>query len=97
MTPETKRCTRCRRNKPASEFYRQADHADGLMSACKACQKRQRRERATDQTREHRLRYQHAWRTADRALRAAHPTEFAALLETHLAAQGLPVRSSEDH
>lgn len=37
---ETKVCSKCRRNKPLSDFYKQENHSDGLRSACKDCLKK---------------------------------------------------------
>lgn len=36
-TPDSKRCSRCRDEKPAGEFYADRRTCDGLQSACKRC------------------------------------------------------------
>ena len=34
---ETKVCSKCKSEKPLSEFYPQKNHKDGVMSMCKEC------------------------------------------------------------
>lgn len=41
---ETKRCTKCGRELPLSEFYRDDAHSDGRHSCCRGCIKKTRRE-----------------------------------------------------
>lgn len=44
-TNETKKCRKCGRELPLSEFHRNAAHADGLQSHCKECGKEYLRDR----------------------------------------------------
>ena len=41
----TKRCYRCGETKPASEFYHNRGHRDGLSAACRSCTKAEAHER----------------------------------------------------
>jgi hypothetical protein len=46
---DVKQCRRCQQTKPAAEFYRHLQTADGLTATCRACQNdaaRRRRSRA---------------------------------------------------
>lgn len=50
-----KTCTRCRAEKPRSEFYRLLAGKDGLNSWCKECFSVQRKQKRRDESREDRL------------------------------------------
>lgn len=39
MTPEVKTCSKCDKEKPVVEFYRNRDRPDGLTSECRDCTK----------------------------------------------------------
>lgn len=36
---ETKTCTKCKKDKPLSEYYKKSQTKDGLMHTCKSCDK----------------------------------------------------------
>ena len=57
---ETKRCSKCKRTRPLSEFYRDKRHADGNQSHCKECQ-RQRHRQYYQNNRSRLLQYKHAY------------------------------------
>ena len=40
---KTKICSKCKKEKPFSEFYRQNDRKSGYRSACKECCDKQRK------------------------------------------------------
>ena len=42
---KTKRCPKCGRVLPTTEFYAKASSSDGLQTCCKECQKEQQRKR----------------------------------------------------
>lgn len=42
--PDSKTCSKCRLEQPATEFHRKADAKDGLHPACKTCSKQRMRE-----------------------------------------------------
>lgn len=42
---KTKKCTRCGRELPVTEFYKKTDSPDGLQTWCKECLKKQQRKR----------------------------------------------------
>lgn len=39
MDEKTKKCSKCGRELPLSEFSKHAGHADGLQYVCKECQR----------------------------------------------------------
>ncbi len=58
-----KRCSKCKKLKPESEFYKRPDSRDGLFGSCKKCSNKRTRERRAkhpDRCRE----YQQKWRAA---------------------------------
>lgn len=44
VTPPVKRCSKCGRELPLTEFYKKKDTKDGLQYYCKSCQNQERKE-----------------------------------------------------
>ena len=50
---ETKRCYKCKRDLPLSEFHRDASRRDGLMTSCKECDNKRKRVTEEDRRRQY--------------------------------------------
>lgn len=77
-------CTRCRVEKPLSEFSTNRHRGDGVQAWCRACHRDRRRETYAADPTNARI-YNAAYRRAGARLRALHPGVRRALLNEELA------------
>lgn len=80
MTTPLKSCSKCQQQKPTTEFWKQADHADGLASACRSCMTDQKKAADTPERHQARKDWHAAWKRAVYRLIAGHKKEFRKLM-----------------
>lgn len=88
MTAGTKRCSKCKEQKPLDAFSPHKSRPGGLQSWCRACNAAWRRGSVRSRTRD--SLQNKAYKAAERLLRQAHPEEFATLYDQERLAIGLP-------
>jgi hypothetical protein len=88
---DRKRCTKCRRIKPVSDFWKDKGHTDGRSSWCSACAKKAKRTyAASSETAKDRSRaIARAYQRALARLKKRYHREFADLFATAKKDEGL--------
>lgn len=75
MTIYTKVCTKCRIEKPITEFNKDKSKPNGYKSACKSCEKEYRKKHNED-TKESRAEYNKQWREDNKESRAEYNKQY---------------------
>lgn len=88
-SPESKRCTRCRKIKPLDQFWRDKGHRDGRSSWCAACAKATKDAYATETSKERSRKIARAYQKALRRLKKRYPDDFRTLFTAAKKDEGL--------